>query len=194
MTEIKLLDFMKKCQQDDEDAAILIPDNEHFEHALNLLINSCNGSIKALILFNESNNKSHLFEAISKSQIIINLRDFLKEGNTSLHIVTNKQKIIRDSAMFQRISSIPNIEKTRVTINSIKPEKMKEIKADGLDHEFIIGTPSAALLFAPSDDSENKNNSDVSEDIIVNYGDKPFHDLLSQFISRASSGHIGLES
>ncbi|MFM5637570.1 hypothetical protein ACET5Y_16145 [Aeromonas veronii] len=194
MTENQLLEYMKKCHHDNEDAAILIPNKEHLEYALNLLINGCNGSIRALILFDESNNKSHLFDIINKNQVIINIMDFLKENNTSLHIVTNKQKLVRESPLYKRINLESNPKRSMATINSIKPERMKQIKDDGLDHEFIIGTPSSALLFVPNDNNENKTNPDIPEDIIINFGDKPFHDLLSEFISRASSGKIGVES
>ncbi|MEH8231307.1 hypothetical protein, partial [Aeromonas veronii] len=137
MIDNKLTDYMSDCQQNSKDATILVPQETHLGSAIKILINGCNDSIKALIWFDESNDKSLLFESISKNDVLFNIIDFLNEENTTLYIITNKQKKIRNSDLFEKLENITKNKSTKkLFLSSIQPSEIKTMKENGLHHVY----------------------------------------------------------
>ncbi|EGR0744248.1 hypothetical protein RAL73_003565 [Vibrio cholerae] len=178
MTENELVSFIKKCQREHSDSAILLPDKTTTKIALNLLLNSSSSDTKVLLLFDENGRNSGLFDLIESDIFIKNTIDFLKDSNADFFIASNKVKTIRKSMFFNVISDRVDI-KDRLKVRAINDYINSDIKSKRLNNEFII-TGSNAILFGDfsfSGDSEP----------YLNFNDKSFNQTLGRFFDIAST-------
>jgi len=172
MTETELIIYMRKCQRENLDSNIVIPDKKSLISAASLIINTSNSAIKICILFDENGKNSPLFELLNTELFTKNLIDFLSETSTQLFIGSNKTKTIRASNLINEIFKKPDL-KSKVKIHTIPSNIYSLLKKNHTTNEYIISYPNAVLFggFTLSDDSFT----------FINFNEKSFSETLSGF-------------
>lgn len=176
MTENELVSFIKKCQRENSDSGILLPDKNTIKIALNLLVNTSNNDIKILLLFDDNGKNSPLFDLIDNDVFINNSISLLKDENINFQIASNKVKSIRKSKFFKSLSENFNIN-NRCKVRAINDYIISEMKMKKLTNEFVL-TNSNTLLFG-----DFSLGMDFKP--YLNFNEKSFSKTLNSFFDMA---------
>lgn len=174
MTDTELIGYIRKCQRENTDSNITIPDSKSLISATSLMINTSNSAIKICIFFDDNGKNSPLFELLNTELFTKNFIDFLSEQSTMLYIGSNKVKTIRSSFLIEKIFSKPEL-KSKVKISAIPQSIYTELKKDNMLNEFMISHPNTVLF---GDFKISKENS-----TFINFNEKSFSETLNKFFN-----------
>lgn len=137
----QLFSMMKKCSTEDKNLPIKIESYEALIHAIGLITNRSNKTLKSFVKF-DSNGNSPLFDALTSKDVERNLLDFLSEIDSEISILTNNASKFKSSNLYKnapkrKLKVTPFPQKLVDDMNRVNPDRFGS---------FLIGDEESLLL------------------------------------------------
>lgn len=139
MSITELFSIMRDCSSSKKNLPIKIESEGSLQEALNLLINSTNKKIQALILF--KNGQHQLYDALCTPIVQSRLKEFLAETGTEIELITNEKKKIQNIDVF---SNLPKNKLKIVNISENLESKLR--KVNEIMFDFFLGDDVSVII------------------------------------------------